>query len=198
MTRRNQQELKGPTISFAEGRRRLQAMRDKGTAMLKNRPLAESAVDTWANTSLDYIQKTFGEGNSHLYTFLGQLRMGVGRSEQEDAEKLQERVRVLDSLLELIDQELSFSAPVPVVSMDDFWGRLHPSVVQVAKDRFSASHYADAVEAAFKELNAKIKAYMKRATGNEFDGADLMQRAFSPNAPVIRLADLSNNDGQDI
>ena len=37
----------------------------------------------------------------------------------------------------------------------------------------------DAVEAAFKELNSKVKAYMKRATGQEFDGADLMQRAFS-------------------
>jgi hypothetical protein len=57
----------------------------------------------------------------------------------------------LDNLLALIDQELSFSAPVPVVSMEDFWSRLHPSVVRVAKDRFNASHYA---EAAFKELNS--------------------------------------------
>jgi uncharacterized protein (TIGR02391 family) len=39
---------------------------------------------------------------------------------------------------------------------------------------------------------------MRRATGQEFDGADLMPRAFSPNDPVIRLADLSNKDGQDI
>ena len=49
-----------------------------------------------------------------------------------------------------------------------------------------------------KELNSKVKAYMKRATGEEFDGADLMNRAFSPNAPVFRLADLSTQDGQDI
>jgi uncharacterized protein (TIGR02391 family) len=104
----------------------------------------------------------------------------------------------LDNLLALIDQELSFSAPVPVVSMEDFWSRLHPSVVRVAKDRFNASHYADSVEAAFKELNSKIKAYMKRASGNEYDGADLMCRAFTPNDPVIRLADLSSQDGQDI
>jgi uncharacterized protein (TIGR02391 family) len=39
---------------------------------------------------------------------------------------------------------------------------------------------------------------MMRATGKEFDGADLMQRAFSPNAPVIRLADLSIEDGRNI
>jgi uncharacterized protein (TIGR02391 family) len=107
---------------------------------------------------------------------------------------------VLNSLLDVIDQELSFSAPVPVVQTEDFWSRLHPSVTQVAKDRFNACHYADAVEAAFKELNSKVKAYMKRATGQEFDGVDLMQRAFSPNppGPVIRLADLSTEDGQNI
>jgi uncharacterized protein (TIGR02391 family) len=181
-------------------------MRDKGSAMLAKRPLVESAVDTWANTSLDYIRQTFGEDSAHLSTFVGRIRMRVvngtptydAYAEQEDARELQERVTVLDSLLELIDQELSFSVPPPAPQADDFWSRLHPSVGQVAKDRFNASHYADAVEAAFKELNSKIKAYMKRATDKEFDGADLMQRAFSPNAPVIRLADLSTDDGKNI
>src|SRR5206468_1722864 len=57
-----------------------------------------------------------------------------------------------------------FSAPAPVIQTENFWSRLHPSVTQVARDRFNASHYADAVEAAFKELNTKVKAYMKRAT----------------------------------
>ena len=117
---------------------------------------------------------------------------------QEEVEKLQRRVGVLDSLLELVDQELSFSASVPGVSIEDFWSRLHPSVVQVAKDRFNALQYADAVEAALKELNSRVKDYVKRGTRQEFDGADLMNRAFSVKAPVIRLADLSTEDGQNI
>jgi len=174
--------------------------------MLQNRPLIEGAVKTWANTSLDYIRQTFGENSNHLSTFRGQMQVRIVRgapqydsyAEQEDARKLQERVTVLDALLELIDQELSFSAPAPVIQTENFWSRLHPSVTQVARDRFNASHYADAVEAAFKELNTKVKAYMKRATGQEFDGADLMQRAFSPNGPIIRLADLSTEDGRNI
>src|ERR1017187_1367929 len=204
--KRDQPEPKGPTISLADGRRRLEAMRNKGAAMLENRPLLESAVDTWTNTSLDYIRQTFGEDSAHIRTFVGLLTVRVIHgtpqydryAEQEDARKLQERVRVMDSLLELIDQELSFSAPIPAVQAEDFWSRFHPSLTQVAKDRFEASHYADAVEAAFKELNSKVKTYIKRATDQEFDGADLMQRAFSPNAPVVRLADLSTEDGRNI
>ena len=173
-------------------------MRNKGATMLENRPFTESHVDTWVNTSLDYIQKTFGEDSAHLDTFLGQIRYGVGYQESHEAKRLRERIEVLDTLLELIDQELSFSSTATTVPIEDFWSRLHPSVVQVAKARFNASHYADAVEAAFKELNSKVKAYMKRATDKEFDGADLMQRAFSPNAPVILLADLSTEDGKSV
>ena len=77
--------------------------------MLGNRPFIESALDTWTNTSLEYIQQIFGEGSAHLDTFLGNLRYGGGRSQQEDVKKLKERLAVLDSLLDVIDQELSFS-----------------------------------------------------------------------------------------
>src|SRR5260370_250288 len=204
--RRTEQEPKGPTISLAEGKRRLEAMRTKGVAMLQSRPLSESAVDTWANTTIDYIRQTFGENSAHILTFIGHRRVRViqgtprydSYAEQEDAKRMEERIGVLGNLIELIDQEISFSAPTIPPSAEEFWSRLHPSVTQVAKPRFDSAHYADAVEAAFKELNSKIKAYMKRATGEEYDGADLMQRAFSPNSPIVRLADLSTDDGRNI
>ena len=44
-------------------------MREKGAAMLERRPLVKSAVDTWANTSRDYIRKTFGETALRLPAF---------------------------------------------------------------------------------------------------------------------------------
>jgi uncharacterized protein (TIGR02391 family) len=206
--RRDALEPKPPTISLQEGKRRLTIMRDKAKGMLSVRPLSESAVQTWDNTALDYIKQTFGEDSAHIYTFIGQPRIRISDgysdedydvyAEREDAERLDAKVKVLDSLVEQIDTELSFAAPAVSLQQEDFWSRLHPSVTQVVKARFDASHYADAVEAAFKELNSKVKAYMKRATGQEFDGADLMQRAFSPNAPVVRLADLSTEDGKSI
>lgn len=201
--RRDDPGPKPPTISLEQGKRRLQAMRDKGIDMLRNRPLSESTVETWANTSFDYVKQTFGESSNHLNTFRGQVRItmveGVNRydvyAEREDAETLQRRVEVLNTLIDLIDQELSFS-PSPAVRSEDFWSRLHPSVVRVSKARFEAGQYADAVEAAFKELNSTIKEHIRKPTGQEYDGADLMNRAFSPNSPLIRVSDLSTEDGK--
>jgi uncharacterized protein (TIGR02391 family) len=175
--------------------------------MLQSRPLSESAVDTWANTAIDYIRQTFGENNHHILTFIGHRVVRVvhgtprydSYAEQEDAKTMEQRIGVLGNLIELIDQELSFTTPATTPpAPEDFWSRLHPSVVQVAKPRFDSGHYADAVEAAFKELNSRVKIQLKRATGQEHDGADLMQRAFSPSSPVFRLADLSTEDGRNI
>jgi uncharacterized protein (TIGR02391 family) len=47
-------------------------------------------------------------------------------------------------------------------------------------------------------LNSKIKEHVRKATGQEFDGADLMNRAFSLNNPLVRVADLSTEDGKNM
>jgi uncharacterized protein (TIGR02391 family) len=204
--RRDYREPNLPTISLEDGKRKLLVMREKGVKILENRPLSETGLQTWSNTTLDYIQQTFGENSRHLSTFIGQMmvRMNLGYEgysrydEQQDAEKLNQRVQVLEQLVELIDIELGFSASSPVVQRKDFWSRLHGCVVRVSKARFEAGHYADAVEAAFKELNSAIKQYVREATGSEFDGVDLMNRAFSPTNPIIRVADLSTKDGENM
>lgn len=79
-----------------------------------------------------------------------------------------------------------------------FWTLIHPIIARVARDRFDAGHFADSVEAALKEVNSNIKARVKALTGNEFDGADLMYKAFSPKSPLIRLDDLSTVTGSNI
>jgi uncharacterized protein (TIGR02391 family) len=201
--RRSNPEPEPPTISFEEGKLRLTAMRDKAVRILQNRPLHEGDLATWSNTTYEYIKQTFGRNSRHLQTFVGAVMMRINAgwdsySEHQDAEKLSNRIRVIENLIEQIDQELAFSAPTPSVQIEDFWSRLHPSVVHASRRRFEAGHYADAVEAAFKELNSKIKEHVRQATGQEFDGADLMNRAFSLNSPVVRLADLSTEDGKNI
>ena len=79
-----------------------------------------------------------------------------------------------------------------------FWYFLDPDIVQVSKSRFSSGHYGDSVEAAFKEINQRIKAKVRTETEEELDGAALMHRAFSPSQPLIRLADLSTESGRNI
>ena len=76
-----------------------------------------------------------------------------------------------------------------------FWDNIHPQIVSVAKGRFDDSYYADAVEAAFKEVNTRVKGIYKNRTSIEKDGVKLMQSAFSPQNPIIKLGDISTETG---
>jgi uncharacterized protein (TIGR02391 family) len=67
----------------------------------------------------------------------------------------------------------------------------------LAKDRFTATHYADAVESAFKAQNVEVRNRVKARAGQELDGASLMNTAFSPNAPIVVLDDLNTQSGRD-
>ena len=71
-----------------------------------------------------------------------------------------------------------------------FWQFVHPRVCALARPRFEAGFFGDAVEASFKEVNDAVKRIVREANGRELDGAGLMTTAFSPENPIIRLTDL--------
>lgn len=78
------------------------------------------------------------------------------------------------------------------------WQTLHPRVTELAQSRFESGHYADAVEAVLKEINSGIKSIVLKKTGEELDGAKLMNRAFSVNNPIFKLGDLDSASGKNI
>ena len=78
------------------------------------------------------------------------------------------------------------------------WALIHPEIVEISKTRFDARHFADAAEAAFKLINERVKTIVKGRTGIEFDGAPLMQKAFSSDNPVIALDDISTLNGKNV
>ena len=78
------------------------------------------------------------------------------------------------------------------------WDNIHPQIISISKSRFDDGHYADAVEAAFKELNVRVKTIYRERTSEEKDGARLMQSAFSSNNPIIKIGDISTETGRDI
>ena len=78
------------------------------------------------------------------------------------------------------------------------WENIHPQIVAVSKARFNNEHYADAVEAAFKEINTRVKKIYKDRTSVEKDGAKLMLAAFSVQNPIIKLGDISTETGTNI
>ncbi len=81
---------------------------------------------------------------------------------------------------------------------DPLWQGINPVIRDVAKSRFDSGHRADAVEAAFKEINSRVKEFVRQRTGEELDGAALMNHAFSPSKPIIILDDLETEDGKNI
>jgi uncharacterized protein (TIGR02391 family) len=196
--------LRPPSISKAEGRKRLLLLVQRGEALLAQRPLKEGQEDVWYTSCREAIEATFGEGSGHLHTLIGQVRVTVSRgghsydhyAEQRDAERIMRRIGVLKTLVEQIDVEIGFDAAPVTVPV--FWDDIHPSISRVARPRYESGHFADSVEAAFKEINTVVKDHVKRKTGEELDGAPLMQKAFTPNHPLIVLDDLSTESGRKI
>lgn len=113
------------------------------------------------------------------------IRQRVGYAEQEPS-----------STGVIPDEAEVFIPTSETVDLD--WKLIHHEIVNVSKSRFESGHYADAVEAALKHINQFVGDLVKARTGKEYDGADLMQRAFSADKPVLRLDDLATITGKSI
>jgi uncharacterized protein (TIGR02391 family) len=81
---------------------------------------------------------------------------------------------------------------------DWFWQFVHPRVRALARPRFDAGFFGDAVEASFKEVNDAVKRLVRESDGRDLDGASLMNTAFSPQNPVIRLTSLQTETDRSI
>ena len=79
----------------------------------------------------------------------------------------------------------------------DIWALIHPQITEVSKKRMNDGYYADAVEAACKVVNSRVRNIVYDQTGEEQDGAGLMRKAFSPSNPIIRIANVGNKSGHD-
>lgn len=70
---------------------------------------------------------------------------------------------------------------------------LHKEITRAASQLFADGHYANAVEASVKALNNLVRL----RSGLELDGTALMERAFSPNNPVLKFNALSDQSDRD-
>lgn len=165
----------------------------------------DAAKATAERNIRDNIGEIFGlqspeyHDNEYPEIWLGPRIMGM--SEQAIQASFQTGiphiVKVLEGLIErLKEKDAGLSSAVGTNEI--FWDILHPRIVQLARPRFESGHLADAVESVLKEVNAVVKDLVKRKIGQEFDGSDLMNRAFSLTNPVITLDDLSTENGKNI
>jgi integrase/recombinase XerD len=80
----------------------------------------------------------------------------------------------------------------------DFWSLINVKIQKVSRKKFETGFYSDSIESALKEINSTIKKIVKSNTGDELDGAKLMQRAFSVQNPILVLDDLTTESGRNI
>lgn len=113
------------------------------------------------------------------------------------APEAMERVKwyVLPEIRRLMEHSEIDSSPNPT---DWFWDLVHPRIQSLARPRFEAGMFGDAVEASFKEVNDTVKRIYRDLEQREADGARLMTSAFSPGNPIIRLSPLDTETDRNI
>ena len=70
---------------------------------------------------------------------------------------------------------------------------LHSEIPRAASQLYGDGHYSNAVEAAVKALNGLVRL----RSSLDIDGTALMERAFSPNSPLLKFNALANQSDKD-
>ena len=87
----------------------------------------------------------------------------------------------------------------PVSPTQWFWEFVHPRIRTLARPRFEAGFFGDAVEASFKEVvNDAVKRVVRESTSRELDGTGVMTTAFSVQNPIIRLTPLATETDRNV
>lgn len=153
----------------------------------------------------DFLVRTFGNDTVeyhryHLHSFYESSGMtvmlgGGGPSPAEIAERYQNGVakgaRNLRTILELFQESLGDAGMPggnPTRALEAL--NLHPEIADACVDLFKGGHYANAVEDACKALDLLVQMRAKRTN---LSGTELMQLVFSPNNPVMKFNDQTND-----
>lgn len=92
-------------------------------------------------------------------------------------EKTADTVKELQQQVEALKQQpLAYSSDLT---------HLHPTVQSAAGSLFATSHYSEAIHKACIALDKEVQALTQRP---DLNGKPLMDAAFTPNAPLIRLS----------
>jgi uncharacterized protein (TIGR02391 family) len=81
---------------------------------------------------------------------------------------------------------------------EEFWLRIDPDVTAVSRKLFEDGHFAQAVFEAVKRFDNEVRERSISCGKGALFGVALMKEAFSPERPVISVAECSTTTGQNI
>lgn len=170
--------------------------------------LDSSRRENIQNNVRQKIKEIFGEesiqykANSTFRIYSGSYGMYSSKSEhfQNMKKGVPEAITTLESLIDYLEEQKQYlSNTVENTECDfntKFWDFINPHIYKVSHSRFTSGHYADAVEAAMKQVNVRVKEIYKKKKALDADGATLMNTVFSVNNPIITLEDQSTESGK--
>jgi hypothetical protein len=169
---------------------------------LKNSERWGPEYQIWKDTTAKIVKNLFG--NDYLELFK-QSDTSVfsyvddSFNQEQYLEELDKKKKLLEGFIQekaRLETEASVSIGKPFGLMDY---DLHHLIKEVSKKRFEDGHYADAVEAAFKEVIKRVKEYIKDKTGENLDGDKAMNRAFGfeSQVPLIKFNSLQTQEEKD-
>lgn len=156
----------------------------------------------WKDTTTKIVKDLFGKDYLKLFEH-SDTSVFSYMDESFNQEQYLEELKRKKKLLEGFIQEKTRLETESAVSVGKTLGfmdyDLHPSIKEVSQQRFEDGHYADAVEAAFKEVIKRVKEHVKEKTGENLDGDRAMNRAFGfqNQVPLIKFNNLQTQEEKD-
>jgi uncharacterized protein (TIGR02391 family) len=170
--------------------------REKGDALLRNRPLSEADFNAWENTTREILIACFG-GSENVRSFLSAGRRpvmiwGASETEYEEsrAESLRVKLKMLDSCVEQLEMRVA-APPVPVkltpygITLQS----LHTKIVQRCRAPFEAGQYDTAILNAFIAIEEELRT---RISADPSDvGVSLVTKAMNPKSPCLVFSNVA-------
>lgn len=157
----------------------------------------------WEDTTSKIVQDLFGGEYLALFKETIDVRVvsmvNQALNQQRYVEALEKAERLLEGFIQERERLESVSSVNlgRTIGLNDY--NLHASIKEISQQRFEDGYYADAVEAAFKEVIKRVKGYIRTKTGENLDGDRAMNRAFGfeNQDPIIKFNNLQTQEEKD-
>lgn len=154
----------------------------------------------WCDTTLQIIEANFNVRYKEMFERAGKsyaIFLDEYEARADFLNEVNKKVEMLKTIIEEYkrfqsSRAVDISRSTPLDTYD-----FHIEIKAVSLRLFEDKHYAQSVEEAFKRVVREVKRIVKEKTGQVYDGDDLMNKAFSPQNPIIKFNQFRSIEDKD-
>jgi uncharacterized protein (TIGR02391 family) len=154
----------------------------------------------WRDTTIRILRENFTSEYVDLFSKADTITLVRSEAEAQRAfaKRLDEQVELLQAII--VEYNRFHDNPAVDISRAALLQTydLHQEIKAVSLKLYEDGHYAQAIEEALKRVIKEVKSIVQNKTGQEYLKADdLMNRAFSPQNPIISFNQLQTIEDKD-